>query len=156
MKTVQERFEARFVKGDDCWEWAAHKDRKGYGTFEFAGRTQKAHRVAHQLYVGKIPDGLCVCHHCDNPGCVRPDHLFLGTIADNNRDCENKGRGVGKGRGAHLFGEKNGRAKLSEAQVIEIRARHGDGVRNVVLAKKFGVARPTISQIVHGHRRASV
>ena len=92
IRVVLERFEEKLVKGrrEDCWEWMACKNSGGYGYFGFEGKVQLAHRVAYQLYVGEIPDGLCVCHKCDNPGCVRPDHLFLGTRADNTHDCENK------------------------------------------------------------------
>ena len=144
--TVQERFEAKFTKSEGCWEWNAYKDRVGYGTFRIAERHQMAHRVAYQLYVGEIPAGLCVCHHCDNPRCVNPAHLFLGTQADNMRDRENKGRGVFPG----LSGENHGSAKLTEAQVIEIRAKYGEGARQVDLAKEFGVTQSIISMIVCG------
>lgn len=148
VKTLQERFEAKFVKSDGCWEWGAGKVLDGYGYFSVAGMVQRAHRVAYQLYVGEIPEGMCVCHHCDNPGCVNPSHLFLGTNADNVRDRENKGRGV---RPTNI-GEKHGCSKLTEAQVIEIRAKHESGARGVDLAKEYGVAHQTISKIVH--RRA--
>ena len=145
VKTLQERFEAKFVKSDGCWEWGAGKVLDGYGHFSIAGVAQRAHRVAYQLYVGEIPEGMCVCHHCDNPGCVNPSHLFLGTTADNMRDRENKGRGI---RPMNT-GEKHGHSKLTEAQVIEIRAKHSSGARVVDLAKEFGVAHQTISKIVH-------
>ena len=148
VKTLQERFEAKFAKSDGCWEWGAGKVLDGYGHFSIAGMAQKAHRVAYQLYVGEIPEGMCVCHHCDNPGCVNPSHLFLGTNADNIRDRENKVRGV---RPMNA-GEKHGHSKLTEAQVIEIRAKHSSGARVVDLAKEFGVVHQTISKIVH--RRA--
>ena len=142
--TIQERFEAKFTKSDGCWEWKAYKRRDSYGWFWFAGRIQLAHRVSYQLYVGEIPNGLCVCHRCDNPGCVNPAHLFLGTIADNMRDCNNKGRGT------DTSGEKNGHSKLIEAQVIEIRVKYANGATQVNLAKEFGVAQTTISNIVCG------
>ena len=145
MRTIQERFEAKFTKAEGCWEWRAFKNSKGYGALYFNGRQRLAHRVAYQLYVGEIPAGLCVCHRCDNRGCVNPTHLFLGTQADNVHDCEDKGRDV------HPFGEKHGRSKLTNEQIIEIRARHSDGAQNVDLAKEFGVSQPTISMIVCGH-----
>ena len=145
--TIQERFESKFTKSDDCWEWGAYKDRDGYGTIWIAGRQQKAHRASYQLYIGEIPPRLCVCHRCDNPGCVNPDHLFLGTHADNAHDHVNKGRGFRP----VMSGEKNVSAKLTEAQVIEIRARHSYGAKNVDLAKEFGVAQQTISMIVCCH-----
>ena len=143
-KSIQDRFEERFIKSDGCWEWIAYKDGGGYGIIKIDGKKQKAHRVAYRLYVGEIPDGMCVCHRCDNPGCVNPGHLFLGTMADNMRDCENKGRRV------HPSGEKNGRAKLTEAQVVEIRVRYSEGDTQSELAKEFGVTQTAISHIVYG------
>lgn len=141
METFQERFEVKFEKGSGCWNWKASKDRGGYGQFRIAVKMQRAHRVAYQLYVGEIPDGLCCLHRCDNRLCVRPDHLFLGTQADNVHDCENKSRGI------HPTGEKHYCAKLTEEQVKTIRARWLDGARGVDLAIEFGVSQPTISMI---------
>lgn len=143
MGTLQERFETKFERSDGCWNWMAGKERTGYGRFKIAGRTQKAHRVSWTLYVGEITDKLHVLHHCDNPSCVNPAHLFLGTIADNAHDRDNKGRGVHPDQA----GAKHSQAKLTEEQVREIRARRSDGERTTVLAKEFGVLRQTISSI---------
>lgn len=139
---VLERFEAKFTKGNGCWEWTAQKDRKGYGKFCIANKKQGAHRVAYQLYVGEIVNGLHVLHHCDNPSCVNPSHLFLGTNADNVHDSVNKGRCI------RASGEKQHLAKLKEEQVRIIRERRnvGDGV--AVLAKEFGVSEQNIRMIV--------
>lgn len=152
MRTAQERFEAKFEKGDGCWNWKAGKQRDGYGQFRFAGRHQRAHRVSWMLYVGEIPDNLQVLHHCDNPSCVNPSHLFLGTIADNAHDRDSKGRCRGAGPG----GERHGGAKLTEKQVAAIRERRSAGARNTVLAKEFNVAQQTISSIVCRRRWAKV
>lgn len=150
MKTTQERFEEKFTKSDGCWEWNACKNSDGYGTFGFAGGLQTAHRFAYQLYVGGIKDGLVVCHRCDNPGCVNPAHLFLGTQADNIRDSVNKGRCI------RASGEKSGKSKLTEAQVVKIRTGYSEGTRIVDLAKEFGVAWTTIFAVVHRHTWANI
>lgn len=141
--TTLERFEAKFTKSDGCWEWNAYKSQDGYGSFGVAGRIQKAHRVAYQLYVGEITEGLCVCHHCDNPSCVNPKHLFLGTNADNSHDRDNKGRGVHPDNS----GEKHGMSKLVREQVVEIKVKISEGATQSDIAKEFGVARRTISDI---------
>ena len=142
MKTVKERFEEKFIKSDGCWEWEACIGVGGYGMFAVARTNQQAHRVAYRLYVGEIPDGLCVCHKCDNRKCVNPDHLFLGTQADNMRDRNSKGRQFDNS------GEKNGRSKLSDAQAIEIISRCRAGETQGRLAKEFGVTPPAISYVV--------
>lgn len=144
--TVQERFEAKIIKTDSCWEWTAYKDKHGYGKLKVAGRMELAHRVAYQLYIGEIPEKLCCLHKCDNPACCRPDHLFLGTIAENNQDCINKGRWTDNA------GEKHWKAKLTMTQIIEIRAKHKEGATNIALAKQFNVVPQTISKIVNYRR----
>lgn len=80
------------VSDGGCWEWIASQDDRGYGQYSFQGRIQKAHRVSFKIAVGRIPEGLFVCHRCDNKQCVRPSHLFLGTQLDNIRDAISKGR----------------------------------------------------------------
>jgi hypothetical protein len=93
----QERFWAKVQKGDGCWLWTGGKFRRGYGAFKRRGpdgrfQQQKAHRVSYEWLVGPVPDGLCVLHTCDNPPCVNPAHLFLGTNLDNSEDRRVKGR----------------------------------------------------------------
>ena len=151
MQTLQERFEAKFEKrgSSDCWEWTASRRKDGYGQFNIAGRIQLAHRIAYQLYVGEIPEGMCILHHFDNPSCVNPSHLFLGTQADNMIDCMNKDRGF------HPVGEKHWNAKLTGEQVGVIRQMSSDGARNVDLVKLFGVSKQTISAIIHGQNWAN-
>jgi hypothetical protein len=98
------RFWAKVRKGDGCWEWQG-ATRHGYGTVWVAeaGGMRLAHRIAWELTNGPIPDGLLACHHCDNRVCVRPDHLFLGTYADNAQDMSRKGRAHGFGRWSQQF-----------------------------------------------------
>lgn len=94
-KYLERRFDekVKFGKSDECWEWLGWR-LDGYGRMRWRGRVQGAHRVSWFLMYGEIPDGMLVLHHCDNRGCVNPDHLFLGTNQDNIDDRERKGRGV--------------------------------------------------------------
>lgn len=126
-----------------CWLWTGQRNVKGYGRIENAGRRRRAHRVSWELHNGPIPDGLLVCHRCDNPSCVRPDHLFLGTQVDNMRDCASKGRAAS--------GERVANAKLTADQVSELLRRLEDGESQRALAKRFEVGRATVQDIV-SHR----
>lgn len=144
--TVLERFESKITKTKSCWEWNAAKYNNGYGAFYYNGRNRLAHRIAYKIYIGEIPKGMFVCHHCDNRWCVNPSHLFLGTHTENMIDCKSKGRNVYP----ILLGEKNARAKLTEAQVIEIMSRLNEGETQVDLGKEFGIAQASISLIVRG------
>lgn len=91
MMTAAERFWAKVSRTDHCWEWVGCK-RRGYGAINVGGRTHDAHRLSYAMANGPIPQGLCVMHSCDNPGCVNPGHLRLGTLADNHADMVAKGR----------------------------------------------------------------
>ncbi len=128
-----------------CWEWTGARGRDGYGKFDDYPETL-AHREAWRLFKGDVPPGTSVLHHCDNPPCVNPDHLFLGTQYDNVQDCKKKGRR------ADCSGERNGRAKLNAEQVAEIRRRHAHSTDTVsTLAPEYGVSRNLIHQILSGH-----
>lgn len=89
---IIESFWSKVDKTETCWLWTKSKYRHGYGCFCAMGTRHKAHRVSYEIAYGKIKDGLFVCHKCDNPSCVNPDHLFLGTHKDNALDMVNKGR----------------------------------------------------------------
>lgn len=136
------RFWSHFNKLESgCWVWRLSKCGSGnaYGQVsKFCGRRYLAHRLAWELTNGPIPDGLQVLHKCDNPPCGNPDHLFLGTQADNCRDREQKGRG--KGIPPYLPGELSNSAKLTNTQVREIRKLCDQGIKRVDIARKFNVS----------------
>lgn len=142
--TPAENFWSKVNKGGDCWEWTASRTGDGYGHAHF-GAAILAHRLSWVLTRGAIPPGMKVLHRCDNPPCVRPEHLFLGTQADNARDREAKGRS-----GSHV-GVLNGRAKLTPEQVRAIRERYGrgDGSQRQI-AKEYSVSPSLIQRVVRG------
>lgn len=151
---VEERFWPKVMKPlqwDACWPWTGAKRGKppsqGYGSFKVKSYVAlRAHRVAFALYYGRSPGELLVCHRCDNPECVNPSHLFLGTVQDNSTDMVRKGRAATHdGRG-----ERNRAAKLSEAQVATIRDLIRAGLTNTAIAERFNVTHQLISRIRRG------
>lgn len=138
------RFESQIQKGDGCWRWSGAKNNKGYGVFCHNYTKYLAHRVSWSLRNGQIESGLRACHKCDNPICVNPDHIFLGTQEDNAKDCWAKGRGHKN----HCFaGSKNPKAKLNQEKVAEIRKALASGMKRSEVAKLFQVSGSTISGI---------
>ncbi len=129
-----------------CWEWTGGRNDKGYGTVRWDDKNRLAHRIAYTLAIGPIPDGLGVCHTCDNPPCCRPDHLFPGTQLDNIRDAKAKGRLNSRGFGA---GEASPHSRLTDADVASIRVLAPTMTR-VELGRRFGVTPQNISRIVTG------
>jgi hypothetical protein len=84
--TIEERFWSKVVKTDSCWLWNGAKSAKGYGVFEVYGHTERAHRVSYRMAHGPVKSNMLICHKCNNPGCVNPNHLYMGTNGDNMRD----------------------------------------------------------------------
>lgn len=123
-------------KTDGCWKWLASKDRDGYGNFKIDGKVFRAHRISFELFNGEIPPGKLVCHTCDTPNCVNPDHLFLGTDLDNSNDKIAKGR--------------DGQRKLTLNQIKYAQDKYKSGkVRVVDLAKELN----TTPQAIGYHLR---
>lgn len=148
-----ESFWARASIGDGCWEYRGRLNRYGYGTIRYRGVQQSTHRLAWTLARGSIPAGSCVLHHCDNPRCVRPSHLFLGSHADNMADKCAKGRAA-RGASVHRHrpppppvGERNPRAKLTWTAVAAIGEAIRGGATRAQVGRRFGVAPSTISRI---------
>jgi hypothetical protein len=141
------RFWSKVDKSGECWVWTAFIGKNGYGQFSHESERTYAHRFSYVSAYGPIPPGLCVCHHCDNRACVRPDHFFLGTRADNLADMRRKGRGSVPPR-SDRRGERVPGSKLTAKDVLEIRRLAAAGVKQVRLAETFGIAFGTVSGIV--------
>jgi hypothetical protein len=134
----------------ECREWQRSRNDDGYGRLTFEGKRDKAHRVAYVLAKGPVPDGLCVCHTCDNPPCCNPAHLFLGTKNENNLDKQAKGRARGGGANPNpVRGSSHGQAKLTDHEVMAIRAAWAKGEQQTTLARQHGVSLSTVHLIVH-------
>lgn len=145
-----ERFWSKVRKSlDGCWEWTAYRDKRGYGrmgTTDPRGRQVLiyAHRVSYEMHLERPPADRDVLHKCDNPSCVRPDHLFLGTQAQNNADM------IAKGRHRSVAGEANHNAKATCDVVREMRARHRAGESAASLGRQFGISNGNACNIVKG------
>jgi hypothetical protein len=127
---------------DSCWVWTGIKNQKGYGRIRRNKIWYSSHRVSWELYFGEIPDDMLVLHKCDNPSCVNPDHLFLGTNQDNMDDK------VSKGRQSRLYFERNPASRLSYKDVLEIRRLYGLGVSQTTLSRMFLSTQANVSSII--------
>jgi hypothetical protein len=151
---IRERFWSKVAKIDDdnsCWLWKGTIRKNGYGQFSignphFGGRTILAHRMAYELAVAPIAPGEQINHHCDNPPCCRPSHLYAGNAQDNMDDIMARGRAVRYDRS----GSSNPRARLTEAEVLEIRRRYNQGDTRSALAAAFGISRGALDHITSG------
>lgn len=143
-KPAEARFWEKVEKSDGCWLWTGSRNHRGYGRFRRNGRVESAHRVSWELRFGPIPKGRQICHRCDNPPCVNPSHLFLGSHAENMADRNAKGRHVAL----------NPSAKLSPEDVAAIRQLYATGKHTQAeLATQFGVRQPYISRLVREKAR---
>lgn len=144
LRTLEEAFWGHVTPGDpnECWEWKGATDQRGYGLFGSKGRSYRAHRLSYEIHHGPLAPGMLACHTCDNPRCCNPDHLFQGTIKDNNLDKVRKGR--------QSFGERIGCSKLKEADIPQIRSLYASGITKTEIARRYGVAMPTVAGVISG------
>lgn len=162
-ESIESKFWSKVKIGkseDDCWEWTASKFVAGYGQLTHGDKmgekfTLKAHRVSYELNVGEIPDGILVCHTCDNPSCANPKHLFLGTWKDNVQDM------ISKGRRADTAGEKNGMSKITQEIADKIRKEylmndpdlgryHRKSLSQAKLGEMYGISQKAVCKILRG------
>lgn len=137
MKTALERFNEKVSRTGGCWTWTGAQKPSGYGNFHMNGRYVGAHCAAYWLFIGPVPAGMYVCHACDVPACVNPEHLFLGTPTENQADMARKGR-------------RRFASKLTRGDVGSIRLRRAAGDSLAEIARSFGVSEATISLAARG------
>jgi hypothetical protein len=142
-------FQRLIDKSGDCWVWKGSVNHANYGMYKFNGKFRLAHRLSYEIHIGSIPSGMLVCHKCDNPSCVNPDHLFLGTQKDNINDC------VAKGRNA--IGNKNWNTKLDEEKVLMIRGSDFSKLGSKAeMARSLGISQTALNYVLSGRNWAHV
>jgi len=145
--TTLARFETKFLRlgAAECWPWQAGRDKDGYGAFYLGTNNVRAHSASWRLYRGDIPDGMWVLHKCDNPPCVNPDHLFIGTPLDNVTDM------IIKGRRRVMIGDQRFNTKLSASDIPVIRQLLMKVNSISAIADEYGVTRGAIGSIKYGN-----
>lgn len=143
---IQSLIEHTRIRPSGCIEWIGATTLNGYGQLRNKGRAILAHRAAYEHYIGPVPSGKFVCHHCDNRLCTNVLHLFVGTARENTSDM------MRKGRGKALRGSDSPRAKLTDAQVVEIRRRAAAGEKVRALAREFHMNNGALSRVIRGER----
>ncbi len=138
---------------NDCWIWIGARGKNGYGRVYNGTKTMLAHRFSYEIFVGEILPSMVICHSCDNPACVNPHHLFMGTMKDNMRDSVNKNRFVFNYGKIDNRGEKHGLHKLSNDDILEIQRFYSERKYNQPeLAELYGVTQSCVSRVVTGKR----
>lgn len=151
MEAIKKNFDKHWIEDTQtgCWNWTGALIGKGYAQFQVRrggeNKTDKyGHRWSWRIHKGRLAEGDKVLHKCDNPRCVNPNHLFVGTTADNAQDMKEKGR--------HLYGERNSKVVLTETKVLKIHAMSAQGVSQATIARNFGVSQIQVSRIIRGER----